>query len=355
VALCQVRLDLLDETRKLSFMIELRRLRALRELANRGTIAAAADALYLTPSAVSQQLAALEQQVGQPLLLPNGRTVRLTPAAEAVLAHADALFSELERMDATLAALAGGERGRVRIGAFSTAIRGLIVPAVGLLRDRAPAVELVVQDVESPEVFDLLARGELDLAISMESESAPRHDDERFARTPLMRDLLDVALPQDHRLAGEADVPLAALATEPFVAPPRGWSCEDVIRVGCAAAGFSPVVAHRSADWTAVMALVGAGLGVACVPRLAQDEPPPGVTIRPIAGDPPCRHLFIACRRGAEEHPALHSVVGAVQEVASRVVTAEASRVVTAEASRVVTAEAPQVIPAEAPAVADAA
>jgi hypothetical protein len=103
------------------------------------------------------------------------------------------------------------------------------------------------------------------------------------------------------------------------------------------------------------MALVGAGLGVACVPRLAQDEPPPGVTIRPIAGDPPCRHLFIACRRGAEEHPALHSVVGAVQEVASRVVTAEASRVVTAEASRVVTAEAPQVIPAEAPAVADAA
>jgi DNA-binding transcriptional LysR family regulator len=258
-------------------------------------------------------------------------------------------------MDATLAALAGGERGRVRIGAFSTAIRGLIVPAVGLLRDRAPAVELVVQDVESPEVFDLLARGELDLAISMESESAPRHDDERFARTPLMRDLLDVALPQDHRLAGEADVPLAALATEPFVAPPRGWSCEDVIRVGCAAAGFSPVVAHRSADWTAVMALVGAGLGVACVPRLAQDEPPPGVTIRPIAGDPPCRHLFIACRRGAEEHPALHSVVGAVQEVASRVVTAEASRVVTAEASRVVTAEAPQVIPAEAPAVADAA
>ena len=324
-------------------MIELRRLRALRELANRGTIAAAADALYLTPSAVSQQLAALEQQVGQPLLMPNGRTVRLTPAAEAVLAHADALFSELERMDATLAALAGGERGRVRIGAFSTAIRGLIVPAVGLLREQAPAVELVVQDLESPWVFDQLARGELELAISMESDSAPRHDDERFTRTPLMRDLLDIALPQDHRLAGEAEVPLAALASEPFVAPPRGWSCEDVIRVGCAAAGFSPVVAHRSADWTAVMALVGAGLGVACVPRLAQDEPPPGVTIRPIAGDPPCRHLFVACRRGAEEHPALRAVVGAVRGVASEVVAAEG---VAAEAPAAL-AEEPAVLPSQ--------
>jgi DNA-binding transcriptional LysR family regulator len=300
-------------------MIELRRLRALRELANRGTIAAAADALYLTPSAVSQQLAALEQQVGQPLLIPNGRTVRLTPAAEAVLGHADAVFSELERMDATLAALAGGERGRVRIGSFATGIVGLVVPAVGLLRERAPGVDLAVQDLESPEVFHLLARGDLDLAVSMESDSAPRHDDERFTRTPLMRDLLDVALPHDHRLARESAVPLAALAREPFVAPPRGWSCEDVIRVGCAAAGFSPAVAHRSADWTAVMALVGAGLGVACVPRLAQDEPPPGVAIRPIAGEPPCRHLFIACRRGAEEHPALLAVIEALRVVASRV------------------------------------
>ena len=158
-------------------------------------------------------------------------------------------------------------------------------PRSGCCASRRRGSSSPSQDLESPEVFRLLARGELELAISMESDSAPRHDDERFTRTPLMRDLLDVALPHDHRLARESAVPLAALASEPFVAPPRGWSCEDVIRVGCAAAGFSPAVAHRSADWTAVMALVGAGLGVACVPRLAQDEPPPGVAIRPIAGE----------------------------------------------------------------------
>jgi hypothetical protein len=163
-----------------------------------------------------------------------------------------------------------------------------------------------------------------------------------------MRDLLDIALPRDHRLAAEAEVPLVALASEPFVAPPRGWSCEDVIRVGCAAAGFSPAVAHRSADWTAVMALVGAGLGVACVPRLAQDEPPPGVTIRPITGDPPCRHLFIACRRGAEEHPALRAVVGAVRDVASRAAVTD-SPMVLADAPAVL-ADAPMVLE-DAPAV----
>jgi DNA-binding transcriptional LysR family regulator len=298
-------------------MIELRRLRALRELADRGTIAAAADALHLTPSAVSQQLAALEQEVGQALLAPNGRTVRLTPAAEAVLAHADAVFSELERMDATLAALAGGERGTVRIGSFATGIRGLVVPAVRLLRERAPEIELRVQESEAPEVFNLLARGEIDAAISMEADSVPRHDDERFVRLELMADVLDVALPADHALASRTSVALAALAGEPFVAPPRGWSCDDVIRVGCAAAGFAPAVAHRSGDWTAVMAMVGAGLGVACVPRLAQDEPPPGVTLRPIAGEPPCRHLFVACRRGSEEHPAVRTVIDALRAVAS--------------------------------------
>src|SRR3954451_21727534 len=153
-------------------MIDLRRLRTLRELADRGTIAATADALHLTPSAVSQQLAVLEREVGQPLLEPNGRTVRLTPAATAVLAHADALFSEVERMDARHGALAGGAVGTVRIGAFSTGIRGLIVPAVARLRETGPGLELVIRDVESPEVFDAVALGEMDVDVLMEHTGA---------------------------------------------------------------------------------------------------------------------------------------------------------------------------------------
>lgn len=314
--------DFLRQTRKLRYMVDLRRLRALRELAGRGTIAAAADALHLTPSAVSQQLAALERDVGQPLLEPNGRSVRLTPAAEAVLDHADAVFSELERMDATLAALSAGERGRVRIGSFATGIRGLVVPALMALRDCAPAVKVAIEDTEAPLVFDLLARGDLDLALSMECESAPAADDPRFERVALMGDVLDVALPVDHALATSPAVALVDLAGEPFVAPPRGWSCDDVIRAGCAAAGFSPLIAHRSGDWTAVLALVAAGLGVAAVPRLAQDAPPPGVCIRPIEGPAPCRHLFLAYRRGSGAHPALRVVTEALRSVAAAPATA---------------------------------
>jgi DNA-binding transcriptional LysR family regulator len=288
----------------------------LRELADRGTIAAAAEALHLTPSAVSQQLAALELEVGQPLVEPHGRTVRLTPAASAVLEHAGIVFTELERMEATLAALSGGERGRLRVGAFATAIRGLVVPVIHRLRAQAPGIELTVQDTEAPEVFDLLARGELDLAISMQCSSAPGVEDSRFTRVELTTDVLDVAVPEDHPLASADEVPLSALAGVPFVAPPRGWSCDDVIRVGCASAGFEPAVAHRSGDWTAIMALVGAGLGFACVPRLAQDEPPAGVVIRPLAGAPIARHLFLACRRGAESHPALRPVLDGLVTVA---------------------------------------
>jgi DNA-binding transcriptional LysR family regulator len=296
-------------------MIDLRRLRALRELADRGTIAATADALHLTPSAVSQQLAALEREVGQPLLEPNGRSVRLTSAATAVLAHADALFSEVERMDATLAALAGGAVGAVRIGAFSTGIRGLVVPAVALLRERTPGLRPVVQDIEAPEVFDAIALGNLDLGVSMEHTRAPARDDERFARFDLMRDVLDVALPATHPLGG-SDIELGDLADEEWILPPPGWSCEDVIRVSCGAAGFTPRVAHRSHDWTAIMAMVGAGLGVAVVPRLAQDPPPPGVVVHRLAGEPAARHLFVTCRRGGEEHPAIGPVIEAVQDVA---------------------------------------
>jgi DNA-binding transcriptional LysR family regulator len=296
-------------------MVDLRRLRALRELADRGTIAATADALHLTPSAVSQQLAVLEREVGQPLLEPNGRTVRLTPAATAVLAHADALFSEVERMDATLAALAGGAAGTVRVGAFATAIRGLVVPAVARLRETSPGLELVIRDVESPEVFDAVALGEMDVGISMEHSGAPGRDDERFARFELMRDVLDVAVPAGHELA-DGDAQLTDLAGERWIAPPEGWSCDDVIRVSCSAAGFTPDVAHRSGDWTAIMAMVGAGLGVAVVPRLAQDVPPPGVVIRRVRGEPAARHLFVMCRRGAEDHPAIGATIAAVRAAA---------------------------------------
>lgn len=297
-------------------MIDVRRLRALREVADRGTIAAAADALVLTPSAVSQQLAALEREVGERLVEPNGRTVRLTPAAGVLLEHADVLFAQLERLESDLLTHRGTPRGAVRVAAFATAIAGIVAPAAARLREQAPDLELRVSEAEAPEAFALLARREVDVVVAMVCEGAPGADDERFRRRDLGADPLDVALPADHALARESEVDLAALSDESWVAPPAGWSCEQVVRAGCAAAGFTPRVHHRSSDWVAVLAMVGAGFGVSLVPRLAQQVPPAGVALRPLAGPPPCRHLFAACRRGAEASPAVAAALDAFSDAA---------------------------------------
>jgi DNA-binding transcriptional LysR family regulator len=298
-------------------MVDLRRLRALRALADHGTLAAAADALHLTPSAVSQQLAALEREVGHRLLEPAGRSVRLTPAAAVLLRHADAVFAQLERLDGDLAAQAAGAAGEVRVGAFPTSIVGLVAPAVGRLRETAPGVRLAVTEAETDDGVLLLGRREVDVTVGMECTAAPQAGDGRFHREALLGDVLDAALPAGHRQARGAPLRLADLAGETFIAPPVGWSCDEVLSAGCRAAGFSPRIAHRTGDWQATMALVRAGLGVALIPRLAQQRPLDGVVLVPLAGAPPERHVFVACRSGAEAAPAVRALFDALHDVAA--------------------------------------
>lgn len=299
------------------FMVELRRLRTLRAVADQGTLAAAADALHLTPSAVSQQLSALEKEIGHGLLEPSGRSVRLTPAAHVLLGHADALFAQLERMEGDLAAQGTAPRGEVRVGGFPTALAGLLAQAAKPLRQRAPQVTVRVHEAETDEAVALLLARDIDVMLGMECSAAPRRDDTRFHREELLSDVLDAALADDHPLADRATISLAALRDETWVAPPVGWSCDEVFHAGCRAAGFSPRIAHRSGDWQAVMALVAAGLGASLVPRLAQISTPPGVTIIPLTANPPMRHVFAACRAGAESQPAVRVVLEALTRIAA--------------------------------------
>ena len=172
-------------------MVDLRRLRALRAVADHGTLAAAADALHLTPSAVSQQLSALEREVGHALLEPAGRSVRLTPAAHVLLGHADALFAQLERLQGELAAQDAAPRGEVRIGGFPTALAGLLAPAARPLHAVAPAVTLRVEEAETDEAVAMLVARDVDVILGMECSAAPRRDDTRFHREELLGDILD--------------------------------------------------------------------------------------------------------------------------------------------------------------------
>src|SRR3954467_9217678 len=300
------------------FMVDLRRLRALRAVADHGTLAAAADALHLTPSAVSQQLAALEREVGHGLLEPAGRSVRLTPAAHVLLSHADALFAQLERMEGELAAQGSAPAGEVRVGGFPTALAGLLAPAARPLRAAAPAVTLRIQEAETDEAVALLVARDVDLILGMECSAAPSRDDTRFHREELLGDELDAVLPPDHRLAGRARIDLAELADANWVAPPVGWSCDEVFMAACRTAGYSPRIAHRAGDWQATMGLVAGGLGLSLVPRLAHTAPPPGVVIVQLTGVPPKRHVFVACRAGADASPAIRAVLDALADTARR-------------------------------------
>jgi DNA-binding transcriptional LysR family regulator len=297
-------------------VVDLRRLRALRAVADHGTLAAAADALHLTPSAVSQQLSALEREVGHALLEPAGRSVRLTAAARVLLGHADALFAQLERLQGELAAQDEAPRGEVRIGGFPTALAGLLAPAARPLHAAAPAVTLRVEEAETDEAVAMLVARDVDVILGMECSAAPRRDDTRFHREELLGDILDAVLPTDHPLADRVRIDLADLSNEQWVAPPVGWSCDEVFLAGCRGAGFSPRVAHRAGDWQAVMGLVAGGLGISLVPRLAHTAPPAGVVIIPLIGEPPRRHVFVACRAGAESSPAIRVLLDAIADTA---------------------------------------
>jgi molybdate transport repressor ModE-like protein len=299
-------------------MIDVRRLRVLRALAEHGTVAAAAQALHLTPSAVSQQLAALEREIGQPVVERRGRGLVLTGAGHVLLEHAHALFAQLERAEADVAAHGRGELGTVVVGAFPTALAAVAAPAARALAESHPRLRVTLLDVESPHCFAALAEEQIDLAISMESASAPAPDDPRFARWPLLDDPLDAVLPAGHELAARSTIALDALAGETWVGPSPGTSCLEVTLAGCAAAGFTPQLVHRTNDFAALMTFVAAGLGVALVPRLAQGQIPADVAVVPLRGTPPARRVFAATRRGSEARPIVAALLDALAVAAQR-------------------------------------
>src|SRR5918912_1432305 len=274
-------------------MLDVRRMRVLREVARHGSFSAAAEALDYTQSAVSQQIAALERESRTPLLERGPRGIRLTDAGEALVAHADAILARLDDAEQELAAIAGLKGGRVRVASFQSAGATLVPKALGEFHRRHRDVELSASTAELQEARDLLRSGDIDIAIVMDFEAQPLLYPE-LETEHLLDDPYFVALPSDHRLADEASVDLAELADEDWINSCPGTSCDQVVLAACRAAGFDPRVVVECDENEQMQAFVAGGLGVALWPHLGLAHVRPGVTIKPVHGAPVLRRIWAA-------------------------------------------------------------
>ncbi|WP_435209214.1 LysR family transcriptional regulator [Streptomyces sp. bgisy034] len=300
-------------------MIDLRRLHVLRAVAHYGTVTAAASALHFTTSAASQQIRQLARELGVDLLEPQGRGVRLTSAAESLLAHADAIQARWEQAELDLRADRGAPAGLLRVSGFPVAVSVLLAPMASRLRERHPGLTVRIREAEAPTGFDLLFEGEADLAVVEATIYNPPLSDDRFDQQPLLDDPFDLVVPEDHPLAGRDRVDLAEAAREDWIAPVPDSPCRPHVLSACGAAGFTPDIVHHARDWNVMAHLIAHGLGVALVPRLAQLTPHLPITRVRCTGDPH-RKLLTCTRGGGHARPAVAAALAELRELAPKAV-----------------------------------
>jgi DNA-binding transcriptional LysR family regulator len=297
-------------------MLDVRRLRVLQEVVERGSFSAAADALSFTQSAVSQQIAALERETGTTLIQRGPRGIRLTDAGRALVAHTEAVLDRLADAERELAAIAGLRGGRVRLASFPTAGATLVTQAVSVFADRYPEVELSMTEGEPNETVPLLRRGEFELALVYDYGLASMDLDSGLDCIPLLDDPLKVVLPPGHRLAGRRSVRLDQLAAERWVGGVRGGLCHEMLLRSCTEAGFEPRVAFESNDHQVLLGLVAAGVGVSLLPALAFRTVQANVAVLEVAELRKIRKVLCAVPSEGYRSPATEAMIDVLKEAA---------------------------------------
>jgi DNA-binding transcriptional LysR family regulator len=294
-------------------MLNVTRLRILREVAYRGSLSAAAEALSYTQSAVSQQIATLESETGMALLERHPRGVSLTAAGQTLVGHAEGILAELDAAENALADIAELRGGRLRIGSFPTAGATLMASAIATFRSSYPDVELTLAEDEPERIAPRLHAGELDLALLFEFEGQEPLAAEATC-VPLLQDAMYAALPEGHRLASRKRLRLEDLRGEAWVQTAHSSACAQHVVRCCLAAGFEPRVSFESDDYQTVQGLVAAGVGVALIPALALSVArAEGVAIRELSPAPPVRSVFAAVPAGPRLVPAAPAMLGILE------------------------------------------
>ncbi|GAB2865552.1 LysR family transcriptional regulator [Actinocorallia aurea] len=261
--------------------LDARRLRVLHTVAVRGGVTAAADTLCVSPSAVSQQLALLEREAGCDLVERAGRGIALTPAGRALASAAEEVLHALDRAEAAVAAARRGISGTVRVGAFPSAARALVGPAVARALRRHPDLDVRVSEGEDGRSLADLRLASLDVVIAQEYDHVPVTFPAGLVRHALLRDPLHLCVPASGPFAEASS--LGDLRDAPWIAAAPGTPCGDSTRQACHDAGFSPDVRHTVMDFALALDLVAEGLGVAAIPRLGLRDLPDGVATAPVA------------------------------------------------------------------------
>jgi DNA-binding transcriptional LysR family regulator len=297
-------------------MLDVRRLRLLREVAVHGSIAGAARTLSLTPSAVSQQLAKLEREAGVALLERRPQRVSLTEAGRLLVDHASEILERLARAEAELRALVPSEARPLRLVTFPTAGAALVPTALDHLGEQRPELRVSVVALDPVAALAAVAAGEADAAVVFEYPYVPLPARPGVELELLLEEDLLVLLPRAHPAARAGEVGLAELAGETWIKSTPKSSCSPFTERACRAAGFVPRVAYEFDDYQSLQSFVASGLGVAFAPRMALRPAHRGVVARPVAADPPRRRI-LAARREGDVSPGLEALLEALRESAA--------------------------------------
>jgi DNA-binding transcriptional LysR family regulator len=290
--------------------LDVRRLRVLREVAAHGSFSAAAESLAFTQPAVSRQIATLEAEAGTRLVDRTARGVRLTPAGELLVEHADVILGRLAAAESQLEALTEVDAGRLRLGSFPTASATLTPLAIAAFAEEYPGVDLRLVEGRSPEMLPMIAAAELDLAVVPDTDPSPPDDVEL---EHLMDDPFYIALPHEHPLAGALEVRMEDLREETWI---EGRLCMEGLRRAANAAGFEPRVAFDSSEWLGKQGLVAAGVGVALIPSLGLGAVREDVVLRDLGPDGPSRRVLIATNGCLSPAPAVAPMKAILRRVA---------------------------------------
>lgn len=301
-------------------MLDLKRLRVLREVAERGSFSAAAETLFVSQSAISQQISALEREVGSPLLLRLRTGPVLTDAGTLLVAHADAAICRLEQAERELGELNGMGAGELRMVSFSSASATIVAAAARRFADLHPQIRLSLSEAEPEASLVQLKRGEFDVALAFDFELAPLGEDPDLTMTPLLDERMHVAVPPDHPLADRRTVRLDELSDDPWLCGGNETNCRQLTLRSCQQAGFTPDVAYESNDYTVMLALVQAGMGVTLIPDLALLIPSPDVPVLEVEPEAPIRRIWAVTLEAGSRSSATGPMIEILREVGADII-----------------------------------